>query len=116
MAPKKKIESSIAPPKMGVLEELQDKLEKFERLANVRISAQVDILEDIVKRLDVLEAHVEKEAAVLMQMEERLAQRDEVIRMLREHTLRLVREKENLLMHLGMRRQNELNQPDKVET
>lgn len=101
---------------MGVLEEIQDKLEKFERLSNVRISAQVDILEDITKRLDVLEAHAEKESVLLLQMEQRLANRDEVIAMLRDHTLRLVREKENLLQHLGMRRQNELNQPDKVET
>jgi hypothetical protein len=104
---------------LGFLESLQaniDELIKLDKRTQKQMTMQVDVLEEIVKRLDVLEAHAENKDAALREMNQKLENRDELIRMLRDHTLRLVKEKENLLLHLGMKRQSELNNQEDVQT
>jgi cell division protein FtsX len=109
----------IQPAGGGFLENLQENIDaliKMDKRTQKQITMQVDILEDIVQRLTVLEAHAENKDAALREMNEKLENRDELIRMLRDHTLRLVKEKENLLMHLGMKRQSELNNQEDLQT
>jgi TolA-binding protein len=103
----------------GLLENLQgdiDQLIKLDKKTQKQMNLHLETLEDILQRLTVLEAHAESKDATLKSMDEKLQNRDELIRMLREHTLRLVKEKENLLLHLGMKRQSELNNQEDVQT
>lgn len=54
-------------------------------------------LDDINQRMSVLEAHAEKQ--------------DALVKLLRDHTMRLVRDKEVLLMHLGLQKLSEQRDP-----
>jgi hypothetical protein len=108
---------------LGVLEKIESRLTKIETQAKkiksdqgsilddimVISSAQDETLKEILERIELLEKHTERDHLIITDIQSRMDSRDDIVRMLREHTHRLVKEKENLLIHLGMRRVNELN-------
>lgn len=93
-------------PKLGILETIEQRIGEVENTTN-------DSLQDILQRLQVLESYAESKDAVIKLMELRMQNRDKIIEMLRDHTLRLVKEKEQLLLNLGLKRMNELKDGDK---